>query len=243
MTPGRAHLVLIPGTLCDARLFAHQRRALRGIARVEVLDYRGVRDIPAWLHARLRRLPERFSVAGFSLGGLSALALLRAAPERIERMALVASNAEGGSAGTRRRNAVLRRLWHHGGADAVLRRVEPGYFHHEAPRRRHAGLVRDMARRTPHRAALAQFRWAATRPPALDVLHDSEAPLLVVSGAHDVLCPRQLQHRLLDARPDARWAELPRCGHFLPLEAPAHLSRLLAGWLRTHPKNPHGDTA
>jgi pimeloyl-ACP methyl ester carboxylesterase len=243
MTPGRAHLVLMPGTLCDARLFARQRRALRGIAHVEVLDYRGVRDIPAWLRARLRRLPERFSVAGFSLGGLCALALLRAAPERVERLALLASNAEGASVRTRRRNALLRRLWHRGGAEAVLRRVEPAYFHHEAPRRRHAGLVRDMARRTAHPAALAQFRWAATRPQALDVLRDSAAPLLVVSGAHDLLCPRGLQHRLLDARPDARWAELPRCGHFLPFEAPARLSQLLAGWLQTHPKNPHGDTA
>jgi pimeloyl-ACP methyl ester carboxylesterase len=99
-----------------------------------------------------------------------------------------------------------------------------------------------MARRTTGRAALAQFRWAATRPPALDVLRGSQAPLLIVSGAQDALCPRPVQRRMTDARPDARWTELPRCGHFLPQEAPARLSRLLAGWLQTPLENPPGDT-
>jgi pimeloyl-ACP methyl ester carboxylesterase len=239
MTLALPHLVLIPGTLCDARLFARQRRHLRRIARVEVVDYRRVRDIPDWLGTLLRRLPERFSVAGFSLGGLCALALLRAAPERIERIALVASNAEGNSATTKRRNAVLRRLWHQGGSEAVLQSVEQGYFHHAMPRRRHTGLVRAMAHRTSHRAALAQFHWAATRPSALDLLRSCSAPLMVVSGAHDKICPRRLQQRLIDVRPDAHWIELPRCGHFLPLEAPAHLSRLLAAWLQP----THGDPA
>lgn len=243
MTSALPCLVFIPGTLCDARIFARQRRALRGLARVELLDYRGARDIPGWLHQVLQRLPPRFSVAGFSLGGLCALALLCAAPERIERLALIASNAEAASARAGRRSMALQRLWRTRGPDAVARRVKPDYFHHAAVRSRHATLVRDMARGTARRAALAQFRWAGTRPSALDALRRSEQPLLIVSGARDELCPRPLQQRMADARPDARWVELARCGHFVPIEAPGRLARLLAAWLQTPHKTHHGDHA
>jgi pimeloyl-ACP methyl ester carboxylesterase len=235
-------LVLIPGTLCDARIFAHQRRALRGTARVEMLEYDGVRDIPRWVSGALKRLPQQFSVAGFSLGGLCALALLRAAPERVDRVALIASNAEAAGARAGRRSAWLARLWRARGPDAVVRQVKPDYFHHGAVRRRYAALVRDMALSTDGHAALAQFRWAGTRPSGLDLLQRSEQPLLIVSGARDELCPRTLQQRILGARPDAQWIELARCGHFVPLEAPARLTASLSTWLQLPRKINPGDT-
>lgn len=208
-----------------------------------MLDYSGMHDIPEWVREVLQQLPQRFSVAGFLLGGLCALALLRAAPERIERLALIASNAEAASTRAGKRSTALRRLRQSTGPDAVTRRVEPDYFHHTAVRSRHAALVHDMARHTGRRSALAQFRWAGTRPSALDVLRCSEQPLLIVSGAQDELCPRALQQRMVDARPDARWIELSHCGHFVPLEAPGRLGRLLASWLQTPQKNHHGDHA
>ena len=82
-------LVMIPGSLCDGRVFQRQRRALRGVADVRVIDYRRLTDIDQWAPQLLRILPPRFSVAGFSLGGLWALELLRLAPQRVERMAMI----------------------------------------------------------------------------------------------------------------------------------------------------------
>lgn len=144
--PALPWLVLIPGTLCDRRLFAAQARALHGQARIWCVELDGLEaDVGAWAEQLLRRLPPRFSVAGFSLGGLLALELLRRAPTRVERLALVASNAEAGS-----------------------RRAQ--------------------------------------------------------------------QQRLRATRPDARWIELRRCGHFIPLERPRQLSRLLAQWLAAPPR-------
>jgi pimeloyl-ACP methyl ester carboxylesterase len=88
-----------------------------------------------------------------------------------------------------------------------------------------------MALATPSRVAKAQFDWAGRRPDGLRVLAQATAPTLLVSGEHDRLCPRALQQRILQAAPAVQWAELPRCGHFLPLEAPARLARLLRSWL------------
>lgn len=221
---------MLPGTLCDERLFSRQARALEPATRVWRTDYRDLRG-PSWCDVLLARLPPRFALAGFSLGGLWALELLRRAPERVKGLALVASNAEPGRRTVRRRSARLWRDWRRLGPESVVEAMQAQYFHHDRQRRRHAALLRDMARRTPTPAARAQFDWASCRPCGLQVLAASHVPLLVVSGARDRLCPRALQRRVVQARPDARWIELPRCGHFVPLEAHSALSRALQQWL------------
>ncbi len=228
---GRPCLLMLAGTLCDHRVFARQKRALRGLARVLVIDYAELGAPQQWMDNLLRRLPPRFSVAGFSLGGLCALELLRRAPDRVERIAMIASNAQAASAAGQRKSAWLRRMWRDRGPGEVARHVKPAYFHHEAVRRRHARLVHDMALGTPRRTAFAQFRWAAERPDGLRALQGFHGPLLLVSGAHDGLCPRPWQQAMCAAQPRARWVELPRVGHFVPLEAPAVLNAELRHWM------------
>ena len=229
---GLPTLVMLPGTLCDHRVFRAQRRALRGIADVRVLDYRALSHAEQWVPRLLQDLPPRFSVAGFSLGGLWALELLRRAPQRIERIAMIASNAQPASAPGRRKSAWLRKMWQDRGPAEVARHVKPAYFHHEAVRRRHAALVRDMALGTPRRAAFAQFAWAAERPDGRAALAAFHGPLLLVSGARDRLCPPAWQQAMRTAQPRAHWLELPRVGHFVPLEAAVPLNAALLRWMR-----------
>lgn len=224
-------VIMIPGTLCDARIFARQRRMLRGLADVRMVEYSQLRPSVEWAGALLARLPQRFSVVGFSLGGLWALELMRKAPQRVERLAMVASNAHGASRAGRRNSAWLWKMWRARGPAAVARHVKPGYFHHAAKRQQHARLVHDMALRTPAKAAAAQLRWAATRPDGLAALAAFAGPVLLVSGAKDRLCTASMQRAMVQAQPRARWLELPRVGHFVPLEAGARLSDALRHWL------------
>jgi pimeloyl-ACP methyl ester carboxylesterase len=224
-------LVFIPGTLCDGRIFKKQVQALRGVARCITLDYAQLKDLPQWQTRWLARLPQRFYLAGFSLGGLMALEFLRAAPERIEGLALIASNAQPAGAQARRRSAMLRHMWLDRGPSEVARHVKPAYFHHEAKRRKHQQLVFDMATQTPKRSAFEEFAWAAQRPSGLPVLRDFNGKLLAISGAQDRLCPRAWQRAMCEAQPRMQWREIARCGHFVPLEAPAKLSHALQAWL------------
>lgn len=230
-TCGLPCLLMLAGTLCDHRLFARQRRALRDVARVVVVDYAELGAPDQWIDKLLRSLPSRFSVAGFSLGGLWALELLRRAPQRVERLAMIASNAQPASAPGRRKSAWLRKMWLDRGPAEVARHVKPAYFHHEAVRRRHAELVHSMALRTPRRTAFAQFAWAAQRPDGRGALAAFQGPLLLVSGAQDKLCPPVWQRAMLEAQPHASWLELPRVGHFVPLEAGAQLNHALRRWM------------
>ena len=224
-------LVMIPGTLCDARIFARQRRALRGLADVRMIGYDDLAPTRNWAEDLMARLPQRFSVVGFSLGGLWALELLRQAPQRIERIAMVASNAHGASSAGRRKSAWLWKMWRAFGPGVVVRHVKPGYFHHERQRQRHATLVHDMAVRTGRKAAFAEFAWAAARPDGRADLARFQGPLLLVSGAQDRLCTPTMQRVMLQAQPRAHWLELPRVGHFVPLEAGARLGDALRLWI------------
>ena len=225
-------LLLLPGTLCDARIFRHQCRTLRDVADLRALDYARLDRSGAWLDRLLGELPEQFSIAGFSLGGLWALELLRRAPQRVQRLALIASNARPASGRARRRSASQWRVWQSQGPAAVARGAKPAYFHHPSQRQRHGPLVRAMADGTPRQVARAEFAWAAARPDSLPALHDFGGPLLLVSGEHDRLCPAAWQREMLQAQPAARWLELPRVGHFVPLEAPGRLSLALRQWLQ-----------
>ena len=160
-------LVLIPGTLCDARMFARQTWALSCQARVQYVAYHPLDWRGDWAAQLLKNLPLRLALARFSLGGLVALKLLRRALERIERLVLIASNAEPAGSTAQRRSTLLHRLWLASGPGAVSRHSKPAYFHHTARRQQHAALLFDMALQTPRCAALGEFAWAATRPGGL----------------------------------------------------------------------------
>ena len=239
MTHQRPCVVMIPGTLCDGRVFARQQRQLRGLADIRCIDLHGMQPgrkhegVTAWVRQLLRTLPEKFSLVGFSLGGICALEILRSAPERVERLAMVASNAQAASRKGQRNSRRLGKLWkrHDAGAGAIVQGNLPRYFHHPRDRRRHASLILDMARRTPTPAALAQFSWAGSRPEGLSVLSDFKGPVLLVSGAKDRLCPRPWQQAMARACPHARWLDLERTGHFVSLEASSALSESLKQWL------------
>ena len=232
---GMPTLVMIPGTLCDARIFWRPKRMLRGLAKVCVIDYGDMDRVEGWAQRLLQRLPARFSVAGFSLGGLWALELLRLAPQRVERIALIASNAHGASPAGRRKSEGLRKLWHDRGPVEVARHVKAAYFHHAQCRRRHSAMVLDMARGTSRKAAFAEFDFAAKRPDGHAALAQFAGPLLLISGAQDRLCTSAMQRSMLLAQPAANWIELPRAGHFLPLEAPVRLGHALRNWMQCGP--------
>jgi pimeloyl-ACP methyl ester carboxylesterase len=224
-------VLMLPGTLCDGRIFAAQRRHLRHQAHLVCASYQGLKNRSAWLQELLSRMPDQFYIAGFSLGGLLALELLRIAGKRVQGLALISSNAQAASEKSKRKSAWLRRMWLDRGPSEVARHVKPAYFHHEAKRRRHERLVFDMALQTPRRSAFEEFAWAAQRPSGLQALRAFEGKLLAVSGRQDRLCPPAWQRAMQAAQPRMQWIEFERCGHFLPLEAPAKLSHALKAWL------------
>jgi pimeloyl-ACP methyl ester carboxylesterase len=122
-------LVLLPGLICDAALWSHQIATLGGDAAIIVPDLSS-RDVIADL-ARdvLATMPKRFSLAGFSMGGYVALEIMRQAPERVERLALLATSARADTERQARRRRGLIELSGRGEFKGVTPRLLPRLVH------------------------------------------------------------------------------------------------------------------
>lgn len=225
-------LVMVPGTLCDQRLFAAVARRLRPAVAVRVARWPELlgRRVPSWWASG-----ESISLLGFSLGGIWALQQLQqrhgqAIMTTIERLALVGSNADAAGHAHRKRALQQQHLMQRRGVAAVARAAKGHYFARR-PATWQLRLVVDMARRTPLATARKQIRLAAQRSDGLHAFASFPGPVAVLSGADDRLCPPAQQERLRAARHDAFAVAWEGCGHMIPLEAPGRLSLAILRWL------------
>ena len=214
-------LVLLPGTLCDERLFAPllDRLAARDAT---VLPIPGG-DPETVARQLLDRAPARFALLGFSLGGLVALEMALLAPERVLGLAMIDSNARARAAGAPA---------HPGPPAAAIDAIWP----RAVGRERHSdddlrALLEAMANATGPDVHAAQERLACARTDKRDRLPALTMPALVLAGSQDALCPPPLQQELADGLPDAILTLIDGVGHFAPLEAPEQVAEHVATWL------------
>src|SRR5262245_21292884 len=86
-------LVLLPGLLNNRRLFEHQIAALSDIVACVVPELWHHDSLDAMAEAALAVAPERFALAGFSMGGYVSFEIMRRASDRVERLALIDTQA------------------------------------------------------------------------------------------------------------------------------------------------------
>ena len=121
----RVPLVLLPGLLCDAALWSHQTRYLGEVADITVADLTRFDSVSALAAEVLAKAPSRFAVAGLSMGGYVALEIMRQAPERIVKLALLDTNARADTDEQRRRRRGLMALADRGEFRGVTPRLLP----------------------------------------------------------------------------------------------------------------------
>lgn len=225
-------LVLLPGLLNDHRLWQAQAEALSPLAQIQVADLTRD-DSMAGMAARvLDAAPDRFALAGLSMGGYVALEILRRAPERVERLCLLDTTArpDAPEQTQRRKDAVA--VAQAGGFDKIMPTMLPMLVHPDhLALDRVGGLAKDMARAVGPDAFVRQQTAIMRRPDSRPGLPRLRCPTLVVVGADDAVTPPDRAEEMADLIPDARLAVVPQCGHLSTLEQPAQVSALMAGWL------------
>lgn len=221
-------LILLPGMMCDARMWGPQVPALPG---AQVMLPATLDTMAAMAGEMLARLPDRFALAGLSMGGILAMEILRLAPGRVERLALLDTNplAEAPEVQARRPAQIARAQA--GDLGGVMREdMKPNYL---APGSDPAilDLCLDMALSLGSEAFASQSRALAARPDQCATLAAFTGPALVLMGEHDRLCPRDrhdLMHRLM---PQSRLVVIPGAGHLPTLEKPAETTAALRRWM------------
>jgi pimeloyl-ACP methyl ester carboxylesterase len=224
-------VVLLPGMMCDARLWGPVSGAFAGRSVVHcALD---VGSTTAEMAAQvLLRAPPRFALAGLSLGGIVAMEVLSQAADRVDRLALLDTNplAETPAVAARRPAQMARAL--QGDLAGVMRdEMKPNYLAPGRDNRAVLDLCLTMALSLGPEVFSRQSTALATRPDRQAVLAATQIPALVLMGAEDRLCPldrHQLMNRLLAG---SKLVLISAAGHLPVLEQPVATARALADWL------------
>ena len=191
-------------------------------------------SMPAIARRVLAAAPPRFALAGLSMGGYVAFEIMRQAPHRVAKLALLDTGCGAETPEHRElRKIVIDHALNGGSLADTLEihfplLVHPSRATDDALKR----VVHAMAEETGLQAFLRQLSAQASRPESRPQLAGIRVPVVVVSGEDDTVCRPQLQRELVELCPGAELASIPGCGHMAPLEQPAAVVEVLRRWLR-----------
>jgi pimeloyl-ACP methyl ester carboxylesterase len=231
----RTTLMLLPGLMCDATVWAAQVQALPARCIVPVW---GLRDsLTAMAQQVLDEAPtERFSVAGHSMGGRVALELMRLAPQRIERLALLDTGTHplsAGEAGEKERagRMALLQIAQAQGMRAMGSQWARAMVHPSLLDTPLFESILDMLERSSPAQFAAQIKALLTRRDAALQLSTIACPTLVLCGREDNWSP-PAQHEVMQAAiAGASLHIIEHCGHMCTMEQPLVLNAALDTWL------------
>ncbi|WP_371170084.1 alpha/beta fold hydrolase [Aliiroseovarius sp. 2305UL8-7] len=228
MTP----LVLLPGMMCDARLFAPQIAAFSGRRTVICAPISGRSSIEELASDILADSPPRFALAGLSMGGIVAMEILRQAPERVERIALLDTNPLAETDEVKARRFPQMMAVKEGNLSTIMRDEMKPHYLSDGPRRGEVlDLCMDMALGLGPHVFLNQSRALMDRQDQTDALRNVAVPALVLCGREDTLCPVSRHELMADLIPDANLEIVDGAGHLPTLEQPQKTNAALARWL------------
>jgi pimeloyl-ACP methyl ester carboxylesterase len=226
-------ILLVPGLVSSPRIFAPVIPALWRLGPVTVANH--IRDDNMGAIARriLAEAPPRFALAGHSMGGYIAFEIMRQAPERVAKLALINTQARPDTpeTTTRRRGQIARAQG--GEYHAILDELFSGFVH---PSRREDAslrqLVHDMGDDIGPEAFVRQQMAVMHRADSRPMLAWIKCPTLVLSGDEDNTIPNSLSVEMAGGIPGAKLVILPNCGHLPQPEQPQATADAMVEWLR-----------
>ncbi|MGH8500980.1 MAG: alpha/beta fold hydrolase [Gammaproteobacteria bacterium] len=232
-TDSRLPVILVPGLLNTEDLWRHQVEALRDLGEISVAnEHRNFDNMAAIAAAIFAHAPDRFALAGLSMGGYVAFEMWRQAPQRIARLALLDTSARPDTPDkVRQRQQTIITAREHG-----LKRVREAM----QPNLLHPGHASDPAivTRLARMAAKVGVEGFARQQTAIMHRADSRpllpriaCPTLVLCGRQDALTPPEIASEMADGIHNSRLVIVEQCGHLSAIEQPEQVTRAMREWL------------
>jgi pimeloyl-ACP methyl ester carboxylesterase len=225
-------LVLIPGLLCTEILWEHQIQHLNDVADITVPDVSGADSIAELAQAVLDNSPTQFALCGLSMGGIVAHEIMRIAPERVTKLALLDTTARPEMPEQTVKREGLLAMADRGEFGQVSMAIMPALVHSDR--------VTDITLSTEICAMAAavgvdafrrQVAAIIGRPDARERLRDYACLALVLCGREDAITTLEMHEEMANAIPNAKLAVIEQCGHVSTMERPQAVTALLRQWL------------
>jgi pimeloyl-ACP methyl ester carboxylesterase len=230
MTPP---IVLVPGLLVTARRYAEQIPALWRLGPVTVADHTRDDSMAAIARRIVADAPPRFALAGLSMGGYLAFEIVRQAPERVARLALLSTSARPDPPEITERRRRQIALAQEGRFGDLADMQFPLLVHRSRLDDEDLQtLVRLMADETGAEAFVREQTAIIGRADSRPDLAQIACPTLVVVGDGDELIAPENSVEIADGIPGARLVTVAESGHLSTLERPAQVTASLTEWLR-----------
>ncbi len=226
-------LVLLPGMMCDARLFGPQIAELSAEMAVMVAPITQGERIEEIASGLLHMLPARFALAGAGMGGMVAMEILRRAPDRVTRIALLdtspLADTPGDAANREPRIVKVRsgRL-----AEVMREEMKSSYFAPGPQCAQVMELAMDMADALGSEVYIRQNRALQRRRDQQGILRRCRAPALVLCGEHDELFTVKRHSFMAELIPYAKLVVVEQAGYMPTLEQPAATTSALMTWMQ-----------
>lgn len=226
-------LVMIPPLLCDARIFEPQIRALGSDHAVMFAPTTKGERMEEIASQILSWAPSKFALAGMGMGGMVALEILRRAPERVTRIALISTSPQAETpetAALREPQIIAARAgrW----ADALQNEIHSTWM---SPNVNKAALVRlltEMGNTLGPEVYVKQARALQRRKDLQTELRKITQPALVICGRHDGHYPVKRHEFMAELIPYATLEVIEDAGYLPTIEAPDAVTDALRKWMR-----------
>jgi pimeloyl-ACP methyl ester carboxylesterase len=225
-------IVLVPGLLCTARLYLEQIPALWQLGPVTIADHTRDDSMAAIARRLLTNAPPRFALVGLSMGGYVAFEMLRQAPDRVAKLALLDTTARPDLPEQSEQRKLQIEMAQNGDFDGIAKLLFPRFVAvaHQDDRMLKR-TVRTMAEEVGAEAFVRQQTAIMNRVDSRPSLGAIACPTLVLVGAQDVLTPPDRTAEIAAAIPQAHQIVVPDCGHLSTLEQPDAVRHALADFL------------
>lgn len=233
-----APLLLIPGMMCDGRLYEPQIAAFSGQYPVHLAPITAHDDVDALTDEILRNAPDTFALAGLSMGGIVAMAIMAQAPSRVHRLALLDTNPRAELEEIKaRRQPQIDQVMANGSSDlaglkAVLtNQMIPHYQHSDHRKSEIDELCVDMAITLGPKVFERQSLALRDRPGREQTLSRVNVPTLILTGEDDRLCPMDRHTQMHELVKGSELVVIEKAGHLTTLEQPEATNVALRRWL------------
>lgn len=228
----REPLLLLPGMMCDDRLFALKTATFSASMPVINIPLVGHDNFKDMAEQVLENAPNKFALAGLSMGGIAAMEIMRLAPHRITRLALMDTNHLPDSPERRAvRDVQIAKVQGGGLFDIMRNEMKPNYLANGSDRTDILELCMVMAQALGPDVFINQSKALQSRRDQTKVLEQINVPTLILCGREDKLCPVEKHKMMQSLIVGSELSVIDRSGHLPVLEMPDITNQLLQNWL------------